>query len=195
MANLNRNIDPRRHAWLMTDERIDADLPAVLRALPPGAGVVFRHRSLPRGERHRLFLRIRRLAQARRLRISAAGGLPGAPGHGGRDALTYPVHDRSQAVAAVRAGAAWLFVSPIYATRSHPGARPLGVSRALAMTNGLAASRVALGGMTATRWLRLRRYGFEGWAAIDGLVTTMQSGPKPKAALAPPDHADLSRSC
>lgn len=166
----------------MTDERIEADLLSVLRALPPGAGVVFRHRSLPPGERHRLFLRIRRVAQARRLRISAVGGLPGAPGHGGRRALTSPAHDRREAVAGVRAGAAWLFVSPVHPTRSHPGARPLGVSRASAVTNGLAAGRIALGGMTAARWLRLRRYGFAGWAAIDGLVTTMQPGPRPKAA-------------
>lgn len=171
MANLNRNIDPRRHAWLMTDPRIDAALLATLRALPPGAGVVFRHYGLSRGERHRLFLRIRRLARARRLRISAAGGLPGAPAHGGPLATTHPVHDRRQAVAAARAGAAWMFVSPIYATRSHPGAAPLGIRRALTITRGVAGRRIALGGMTATRWLTLRRHGFEGWAAIDGLVS------------------------
>ncbi|MEH3159852.1 MAG: hypothetical protein PGN08_13520 [Sphingomonas taxi] len=49
MANLNRNIDPRRHAWLMTDTRIGAALIPTLCRLPPGAGVVFRHYDLPRG--------------------------------------------------------------------------------------------------------------------------------------------------
>ena len=29
---------------------------------------------------------------------------------------------------------------------------------------------VVLGGMTAGRWLRLRRYGIDAWAAIDGLT-------------------------
>jgi len=170
VANLNRNIDPRRHAWLMTDPRIDEALFATLRALPPGAGVVFRHYGLSRGERHRLFLRVRRLAQARRLRITAGGALPGAPAHGGARAATYPVHDRRQAVAAKRAGATWLFVSPVHATRSHPGGAPLGLRRAVALAQG-SGRRIALGGMTAARWLKLRRYDFDGWAAIDGLVT------------------------
>ena len=170
MANLNRNCDPRRHAWLMSDERIgDALIPTLL-ALPPGAGVVFRHYGLPRAERHRLFLRVRRLAQARGLRMSAAGGLPGAGVHNGRRALTHAAHDRREAVAGARAGAAWLFVSPLFATRSHAGAAPLGVRRALPIARGLAVDSVALGGMTAARWLGIRRYGFAGWAAIDGLV-------------------------
>lgn len=170
MGNLNRNIDPRRHAWLMTDPRIDAALFAMLRALPPGAGVVFRHQARSRRERHALFLRVRRLAHARHLRLSAAGAMPGAAAHNGRQALTHAVHDRRQAIAAMRADATWLFVSPLYLTRSHPGAPALGISRALAMTQGLAGQRVALGGMTAARWLRLRGYGFDGWAAIDGLT-------------------------
>jgi thiamine-phosphate pyrophosphorylase len=170
VGNLNRNCDPRRHAWLMTDERIGDALFASLRALPPGAGVVFRHHRLPRGERHRLFLRVRRLAQARRLRISAAGDLPGASSHGGHHALTYPAHDRLEAIAGVRAGASLLFVSPLHATRSHVGATPLGLRRAIAIGRGMPAQRIALGGMTASRWLAIRRYGFDGWAAIDGLV-------------------------
>ena len=161
---------PRRHAWLMTDERVgDALIPTLL-ALPPGAGVVFRHYGLPRAERHRLFLRIRRLAQARGLRLSAAGGLPGAGTHNGRRALTCAAHDRRQALAGARSGAAWLFVSPLFATRSHPGATPLGLVKALPIARGLTPQCVALGGMTAAKWLRIRRYGFIDWAAIDGLV-------------------------
>ena len=169
VADLNRNISPRRHAWLMTDERIGAALLPAIRALPPGAGVVFRHYGLPRGERHRLFLTVRRLATARQLRISAAGGLLGVGSHGGRRALTHAAHDRREAIRGIRAGAAWLFVSPVFATRSHPGARALGVRRAVGIGRGLGAGRVALGGMTGARWLAIRRYGFDGWAAIDGL--------------------------
>lgn len=154
----------------MTDERIGDALIPVIRALPPGAGVVFRHYGLSPRERYRLFLRVRRLAQARGLRISAAGGLPGVGAHNGRRALTYAAHDRREAVGGIRAGASWLFVSPLFATRSHAGAQPLGVRRAIAITQHLDVARVALGGMTARRWLRLRPYGFTDWAAIDGLI-------------------------
>ncbi len=170
MGNLNRNCDPRRHAWLMTDERIGDALFPTLLALPPGAGVVFRHYRLPAAERHRLFLRVRRLAKARGLRIAAAGGRPGAPSHGGKRALTHAAHDRRQAIAGMRAGATWLFVSPVFATRSHADARPMGLSKALPIARGLGVAGVALGGMSAARWLRLRRYGFAEWAAIDGLI-------------------------
>ena len=172
VADLNRNLSPRRHAWLMTDERIGAALLPAIRALPPGAGGVFRHYGLSRGERHRLFLTVRRLATARRLRISAAGDMPGAGSHGGRRPLTHATHNRREAIRGVRAGAVWLFVSPVFATQSHPGARALGVRRAVGIARGLGTGRVALGGMTGARWLAIRRYGFDGWAAIDGLMPT-----------------------
>lgn len=154
----------------MTDERIGEALVPTLLSLPPGAGVVFRHYTLPRAERYRLFLRVRRLAQARALRISAAGRLPGAGRHNGRRALTHAAHDRREAIAGIRAGAAWVLVSPLFATRSHADARPLGLRKALTIARGLPASPIALGGMTAARWLNVRHYGFAGWAAIDGLV-------------------------
>lgn len=154
----------------MTDPRLGTALIPAIRALPPGAGVVFRHYDLPRSERHRLFLAVRRLARARRLRISAAGGMPGAGSHGGQRALTHAAHDRREAIRGMRAGAAWLFVSPIFATRSHPGARPLGVRRAVGIGRGLGTQRIALGGMTGKRWLAIRHHGFDGWAAIDGLM-------------------------
>lgn len=159
----------------MTDERIGDALVPSLRALPPGAGVVFRHYRLSRSERQRLFLRIRRLAHARRLRFSAAGGLPGAPSHGGRRASTHAAHHRGEAIAGIRAGASLLFVSPLYPTRSHPGTKPLGLRRALPIVRGLEAQRIALGGMTAARWLAIRRYGFDGWAAIDALTAASSS--------------------
>ncbi len=154
----------------MTDERIGDALWPTLRALPPGAGVVFRHYALPRAERLRLFLAVRRVAKARRLRISAAGPLPGAPGHNGKRPLTHAAHHRRQAVEGSRAGAAWLFVSPIHATRSHHRAKPLGIRRALPIARGLDVQIVAMGGMTARRWLMLRHHGVAGWAAIDALI-------------------------
>jgi len=157
----------------MTDERLDDGLWPALFRLPPGSGVVFRHYSLPPAERRALFRRVRRVARARRLLLSVArpeglGLGDGVHGVAGRRALTWPAHDRVQAVTGARAGAA-LFVSPVFPTRSHPGAKILGVPRAAAIGRGLGVPGVALGGMTPARFRRIRGLGFDGWAAIDAL--------------------------
>jgi len=166
---------PVRHpqCWLMTDERMGDGLWAALRRLPPGSGVVFRHYSLGPAERRALFRRVRRAARARRLLLSVArpkGIGRGDGAHGGpRPALTWPAHNRVEAVAGARTHAT-LFVSPLFPTRSHPGARSLGPARAAAIARGLGMPVVALGGMTPQRFRRVRPLGFDGWAAIDALI-------------------------
>lgn len=152
----------------MTDERMGDRLWAALRRLPPGSGVVFRHRDLPPATRRAMLLKIRRIAQARRLTVSAVG-LTGLQ-HGGRTPFTAPAHDRRQAIVAARAGAGYLLVSPVYMTRSHPAARPLGPLKAAAVARGLGTKVIALGGMDDRRWRRIRHHGFDGWAAIDALT-------------------------
>lgn len=160
--------------WLMTDERVGEALWMALRALPPGAGVVFRHHATPSRERLALFRRVHRIARARRLVLVSAGGpLPGADGvHKGRGPglRTGPAHDRREAIAAKGAGASLVFVSPVYPTRSHPGAPTLGPMRAARVAQSLGMTVIALGGMNARRWGRNRRLGFDGWAAIDALM-------------------------
>jgi thiamine-phosphate pyrophosphorylase len=158
----------------MTDERFDARWPdgrlwTALARLPRGAGVVFRHHATPLPERRALFARVARVCRARGLTLVVAGAPVGRgwPTHGRQGSLTWPAHDRRQAVAAVRAGALAVFVSPIFATRSHPGARALGPVRAAGVARGLPVARIALGGMTARRFRQLRALGFHGWAAID----------------------------
>lgn len=85
------------------------------------------------------------------------------------------VHNVRQLIAAKRAGFGWVVISPVFATKSHIGERPLGPVRARALA--LAASRLgllplALGGMSAYRLHRLNGYqpphggGFCGYAAI-----------------------------
>ena len=157
----------------MTDERMGDRLWAALFRLPPGSGVVFRHYSLPLPERRALFRRVRRVARARRLVLSVArpeglGLGDGVHGTAGGGTLTWPAHDRRQAVAGARFGAT-LFVSPVFPTRSHPGAKALGPMRAAAIGRGLYVPLVALGGMTPRRFRQVRMLGFEGWAAIDEL--------------------------
>jgi thiamine-phosphate pyrophosphorylase len=154
----------------MTDERLGDDLWRILLHLPPGSGVVFRHRSLPLPARRALFVRVRRIARARRLMLLAVDPpLPGAAGCHGRvaGATSWPAHDRAEALAGKRSGAALLFVSPVHSTASHPGAPALGTRRARRIGVGLSLPIVAMGGMTARRWRRLRGAGFAGWAAID----------------------------
>ncbi|MCD2316868.1 thiamine phosphate synthase [Sphingomonas sp. IC-11] len=164
----------RRHPvptlWLMTDERMGEALWEAVRRLPRGAGIVFRHHATPPAERRQLFARLLRLARARGLVLVRAGDLPmrGEMGvHRGRSRslVTWPVHNAGEARLARQAGADVAFVSPVFGTRSHPGARGLGVRRAEALARTLPMVRIALGGMNARRFRMLHR--FDGWAAID----------------------------
>jgi thiamine-phosphate pyrophosphorylase len=154
--------------WLMTDERMGDALWRALARLPPGSGVVFRHHATPPGERRTLFQRVRRIARARALVLVAADPPLPCARHGRvAGATTWPAHDRGEALAGRRAGATLLFVSPVFPTRSHPGAAALGPARAARIGRGLGLPVVGLGGMTERRW---RRSGLDGWAAIDAWV-------------------------
>lgn len=156
--------------WLMTDERLGNRLWAALRRLPPGSGVVFRHHATPPAERRAIHRRVWRIARARGLVLLVAGGdLPGDGVHkwgGGKGLRSWPAHDRAEAIAGWKAGADLLFVSPLFPTRSHPGAPSIGPARAARIGRGLGLAQIALGGMNAERFRRLRGR-FDGWAAID----------------------------
>lgn len=154
----------------MTDERVGEALWTMLRRVPPGGGVVFRHHATPAAERRRIFRRVRWIARARRLTLLVAGApLPGAHGRHGRvrDAVSWPAHDRAEALAGRKAGAGLLMLSPAYATRSHPGAAAAGPARLARIGRDTGLPMIALGGMTPRRWRRVRALGFAGWAAID----------------------------
>ena len=168
---------PPRHPplptrWLMTDERMGDALWPALRRLPRGAGVIFRHHATPVAARRRLFAQVRAIARHRGLVLIRAGavrmageeGSHGRPGHG---IVTWPAHDRCEAARARRAGAQAILVSPIFSTRSHPGASSLGPRRAAAIARGLPLAAIALGGMAERRFRGLRRLGFHGYAGID----------------------------
>lgn len=180
----------RRHrksvptTWLMTDERVDAaaQLAAAAR-LPKGrGGIVFRHYRTPAAERRALFLRFRSIARRRRLvlllagsaREAAAWGADGwhGPGRGDgqKELHGMAVHDAREAVAARRAGAAVVFLSPLFPTRSHPGGRALGAMRFSALARGIDVPVMALGGVRASHRPLLPTIGAAGWAAIDGLT-------------------------
>lgn len=169
--------------WLMTDERMgDALLPAIA-ALPRGAGIVFRHYSLARHERRVLFDRVRRAARRKRLMLMLAGppGLArqwGADGfhgrHGGvwksRLIHTAPAHDATELHVAIARGADLIFISPVHATRSHPGQKPLGRVGFALLARQSPRPVIALGGMSVRRARALDGLGVHGWAGIDELT-------------------------
>ena len=68
---LRRQTLPR--LWLMTDERLGEGLLSAVERLPRGAGIVFRHYSLPEPERRALFNRVRATARRQRLLLLLAG--------------------------------------------------------------------------------------------------------------------------
>jgi thiamine-phosphate pyrophosphorylase len=156
----------------MTDERLGAGLLAAVARLPEGAGIVFRHYSLPEAERRALFDRVRAAAAGRLLLLAApaelakawgAGGSHGrGPGEGLRSA---PAHDLAEIRAAEAAGADLIFLSPVFSTSSHPGAEPLGPERFAALARETSLPVIALGGMNAARAKGLG--GAYGWAGID----------------------------
>jgi thiamine-phosphate pyrophosphorylase len=163
---------PLPHLWLMTDERMGDSLWDALERLPRGSGVVFRHYGLPSAERGMLFVKVARLARRRGLLLIRAGDArlgpeDGVHGRRGPGLRTWPAHSRRQAIAGIRAGADAVFVSPVFATRSHPGTRTLGRVRLGLMIRGLPLPVIALGGMDARRAAGLHALGIYGWAAID----------------------------
>ena len=155
--------------WLMTDERQGAGLLNAVARLPRGAGLVFRHYTLPAEARRRLWEQVRTAGRRRGLTLVVAGPpLPGADGvHNRRGAglRTWSAHNLREIRAAERAGADAIFLSPVFSTRSHPGAPALGAARFALLTRRTDLPVIALGGMDGGKARTLR--GAYGWAGID----------------------------
>ena len=171
--------------WMMTDPRFGDALIRSARALPFGSVIVLRHYDLEESARRALFRQLRRIAKRRGMLVFLADtprnarrwradGVHGRWQRGrcaGLDAST-AVHDRQELRAASRAGAQWMLISPVHATRSHPGQPVLGVGgwRALAQQANRQEKVIALGGMNRARAAMMRNLPVDGWAAIDALI-------------------------
>jgi thiamine-phosphate pyrophosphorylase len=159
---------PLPRLWLMTDERQGDGLMAAVARLPAGAGIVFRHYSLEEAGRRALFDRVRR-AHAGMILLAgqaAAWGADGSHGRGpGAGFRSAPAHDLAGIRAAEAAGASLVFLSPVFATRSHPGRAPLGPDQFRELAGATRLPVIALGGMNAERANALDRAW--GWAGID----------------------------
>jgi thiamine-phosphate pyrophosphorylase len=151
----------RRHlprAWFFTDSRVGAALWDVLERLPRGTGVVVRGLSAADAARVR--------AAARRRGLVADGVHIGSTGRRVRGGLvTAAAHSRVELVRARRAGADLVFVSPVFATRSHAGAKGLGRVRFGLLTRGAGVKVAALGGVEARTARTVP--GAYGWGGID----------------------------
>ena len=172
---------PLPRLWLLSDARNDAALEGALRGLPRRSGFVFRHYHLPPAERRARFCLLRRVCRqrghlmilagsARTARAWGAHGSYGAPplrraGCAGLLAIA-SAHDLREIAAANRTGGAAILLSPVFPTRSHPGAATLGPVRFRLLAARAAVPVIALGGVDAPR---ARRLGWPRWAAIDGL--------------------------
>lgn len=172
--------------WLLSDARNDAGLEEALAALPRGSGFVFRHYHLGPEERVASFRRLADLARmaghavvladdASRARKWGADGIYGdAAGFSHADGLLLlaTAHNGEELAAAAAAGADGVFLSPVFPTRSHPDARPLGVHGFHVLAQQSPVPVIALGGMTHERAFELA---WPRWGAIDGLVPPQTS--------------------
>ena len=166
--------------WLISDARNDAVLEDALARLPRGSGFIYRHYHLPPDERLARFLELGRKARSRDHLVVLSGNTElatawGADGiYGASQTLRQrpgmlrlaTVHSLREMGQANAVGADAALISPVFATRSHADARPLGPLQFRAIAARAAMPVIALGGMDATKASRL---GWNRWAAIDGL--------------------------
>jgi thiamine-phosphate pyrophosphorylase len=167
--------------WLVSDERIDAQLPAALARLPRGSGFIFRHYGLAPAERRARFRSLAAIARRFGHRVILSGtpqealqwgadGVYGPPGRltGGPAILRLATaHSLRELARANRSRADLVLLSPVFATRSHPGASVLGPVRFRLIARCARMPVVALGGMNAHR---ARAIDAGKWAAIQALA-------------------------
>ena len=177
----SRPFVPR--CWLMTDRRLGPSMLAIVAAMPPRSGVVIRPYAMEPEGRAAMIRAIRRIGRAKRhLLLIADRAVAGFDGrHGGGPAqakllaskpgsiTSMPVHNQREAAAARRAGARICLISPVWPTRSHSGAPCLGHHgfARLARQVGANTYAIAMGGIDAAAFRRLKSHGADGWAAID----------------------------
>lgn len=170
--------------WLFTDARRLADPLAAVARLPRGlGGVVLRHDNEP--GRVELGRALARICRVRRLALVLAGDarLAAALGAGmhlrggrwpelvrlHRGPVTSSAHSLPELRRAARAGATLVFLSPAFATASHPGVVALGPVRWAALARRARLPVLALGGVTGDAAQRLPKHLCRGAGAIGAL--------------------------
>ncbi|WP_338502110.1 thiamine phosphate synthase [Sphingomonas kaistensis] len=162
-------------SWLMTDERLGDVLGgAIARAAAAGAGVIVRHHHSSHAVRRAIARKV--LASGALLGVSrdavlaadlGAAFVHNPTGPSGALPFSLSVHHEAEVREAAQRRPAFVFVSPLYATRSHPGAPALGVEEAARLAALAGCPAYALGGVTRSNGEKLIARGWAGWAAID----------------------------
>ncbi len=175
--------------WFMTDGARVADPVATAAALPRGAGVILRDYGAP--DRAALAHALARVCQRGALVFLVAGDarlaaqvgadgvhlperllarLPALRHARPRWLLTAAAHGPAALRRAARGGADAAFLSPVFPTRSHPGAPHLGAVRFAALARSAGVPVYALGGIDVETAARLRPAGAAGIAAIGAVA-------------------------
>ena len=166
--------------------------PAILQ-LPRGSLVILRHYDAP--SRRALAHRLASLCRLRGLRLLVAGDGPLAAevradglhlpewlargrvsdGYGWRRRrpdwlLTTAAHSEATLYHATANGVDAVLMAPLFATMSHPKARPLGIARFATLAHGARVPVYGLGGVDLGTVRRLRGSGAAGIAAVSALA-------------------------
>ena len=191
---------------LITDSTVCADLPgAVAAALDGGVRhVLLREKGMAAGPLTRLAAKLLALTAAQgahllihdRVDVALAVAADGVhlPDEGletaaarrllaqrpGGGLLGRSCHSVAGACQALQAGADFVTLSPLFATRSHPGLPPLGLARFAAMRAEIPGPVLALGGIQADTVTEVMQTGADGIALIRGILDT----PDPRAVAA-----------
>ncbi|MBE7636095.1 hypothetical protein GUA87_04510 [Sneathiella sp. P13V-1] len=154
--------------------------------LPQEVGIIFRHYEAP--NRAQIAEEISEICQKRRLFLSIAGD-PQLAAEVGAEGVHLPefmiakiplmitkypnliistaCHSVSSLRQANQLGADFSFISPLFPTNSHPGARHLPVHAVARELGDLDIPVLGLGGITHNRWRQIQQMGFQGFGAID----------------------------
>ena len=174
---------PRSHPlptiWLMTDARFGDDLLPAIQRLPSRSGVIFRHYHLDTRQRRALFAQVLHICRRRGHILLLAGDERTAfrwhadgfhQRSRGQTKLLHsaPVHSPREIARVKPSEPDLLFLSPLFATNSHTGARPLGPFMFQRLATLAGPKRVvALGGVDRRKASMLSPRNIHGWAAID----------------------------
>jgi thiamine-phosphate pyrophosphorylase len=145
--------------------------------------VIVRHYSLSEADRSLLFARIRRIARQRGLILLLSGtpeqarqwqadGVYSAPNGRRQPRLLFAAtaHDLNEIRKAERCGADLVLLSPLFPTRSHPGASALGIGKFAQLLHATRLPVIALGGVRARHRNMIEQIGAYGWAGIDAFI-------------------------
>jgi thiamine-phosphate pyrophosphorylase len=163
----------------MTDARFGDDQLRAIQQLPARSGVVFRHYHLATQQRRALFAQVLRICRRRGHIVLLAGDARTAlrwhadgfhQRSRGQTKLLHsaPIHNVREIAEVRRRSPDLVFLSPLFDTNSHPGARALGPLMFQRLAKLVGPRRIiALGGMTRQSAFMLGPRMIHGWAAID----------------------------